>query len=151
MIHYLPTTTTHHAPVNKIKTSTWQIVACKNLIPNCNSNKEKNTPKSLNLLNAFPRKDNESYPFLVILFTATVHPACENHKSLSFHSSLPTQIKLFPLPIKTHILSSTSQPSNNSSNHLLIPITILNPRSTSSANLKPTKNTQGLELNPNSS
>ena len=101
MIHYLPTTTTHHAPVNKIKTSTWQIVACKNLIPNCNPNKEKNTPKSLNLLNAFPRKDNESYPFLVILFTATVHPARENHKSLSFHSSLPTQIKLFPLPIKT--------------------------------------------------
>ena len=58
MIHYLPTTTTHNAPVNKIKASTLQIVTCKNLIPNYNSNKERNTPRSLNLSNTFSRKDN---------------------------------------------------------------------------------------------
>ena len=58
MIHRLPIMTTHNAPVNKIKTSTPQNVPCKNLLSSCNPSKERDTRRSLNLPNTFPRKDN---------------------------------------------------------------------------------------------
>ena len=58
MIYCLPTTATHNAPVNIIKTPIPQIITRKNLIPSCSPHKERNTPRCLDLPNAFPRKAN---------------------------------------------------------------------------------------------
>ena len=58
MIHRLPITMAHDTPVNKNHPSTPQIVTCKNPIPYSSPHKEGNTPRSLNLPNTFPKKDN---------------------------------------------------------------------------------------------
>ena len=58
MIHRLPMTPAHDAPVNKIYPSTPQIVTCKDPIPYSSPHKKGNTPRNLNLSNAFPRKNN---------------------------------------------------------------------------------------------
>ena len=56
MIYRLPITLAHNALVNKIHPFTPQIVTCKDPILYSSPHKEGNTPRNLNLPNAFPRK-----------------------------------------------------------------------------------------------
>ena len=67
MIHRLPITLAHDAPVNKIHPSTAQIVNGKDPIPYSNSHKEGNTPRNLNHPNAFPRKNNGQWTSRLIV------------------------------------------------------------------------------------
>ena len=58
MIHRLPITTTHNAPVNKIKASKPQVITREDPIPCGCPNKERDTLGRLNLPNAFLRKNS---------------------------------------------------------------------------------------------
>ena len=72
MIHRLPITAAHNAPINKIKASTPQNIPCKNLFPSCRPNKERDVRRSLNLPYTFPRKDNRQGTSKLIIERADV-------------------------------------------------------------------------------
>ena len=72
MIHRLPITSAHNAPVNKIEASTPQNIPCKNLFPGCRPNKEGDVRRRLNLPNTFPRKDNRQGTSNLIIERADV-------------------------------------------------------------------------------
>ena len=72
MIHRLPITMAHNAPINKIEASTPQNIPCKNLLPSCNPNKKRDVRRSLNLPNTFSRKDNRQGTSKLIVERADV-------------------------------------------------------------------------------
>ena len=67
MIHRLPITPAHDAAINKVQPSTPQIITCKDPIPYSSPHKEGNTPRNLNLLDAFSRKNNGQWTSQLIV------------------------------------------------------------------------------------
>ena len=108
MIHYLPTTTTHDALVNKIKPPILQIITHENPIPGDCSNEERDTLGCLNFRNTFPKKNNgrRTSQFMIKRADIKIPILCQLHLIRSPSSS---KGKLAAKNQKKSSANSTSQ------------------------------------------